>query len=267
MAVNQVSEHELAGIVHQALKREPIAQAVERARGDLRPKELLAVELLHDGIATCRSEACRMAGYAETTAKNAGSVFGRARVALAVELGKRLKSAGAEITAETYRSDLGELANADPSGAYGEDGRLLHLRDWPAPLRRMVKSLRLSPLGQVEAVTFEGRAGIMALLGKHKLVGAFDQARKETRTYIIRDYTGEQSQAGQLPSGQDVPVDVTDQVERIDQVDASTREQQGDPRIAPKDIDVGFIPLRDKPRRPATTPDPPPGPGRTTPGP
>ena len=232
---------------------ESVGVALEKARTALLDRERIALELLSDGLVDSRREALLSAGYSERTARSSSAVFGRLRVAVVRELEKRLRREAAEVTTETYRDDLVALAHADPSDAYDDDGKLRPLREWPAALRRSIKRLKLNPLGGVEEVTFEGRAQVLSLLGKHKLVGAFETQRTEVRKYIIRDYTGGQLASGSPADGSE-PVDVTELAERVDERNDLDELPDG-VRVAAGDIDRGSIPLRDRPER-ASAPGP-----------
>lgn len=201
MSARIASAQEVALAVHEAIARgDGIASALETALAGLKEQERLAISLLRTGQVKGQTAALVAAGYSAGYARVPRRVFGRLAVAVAVELARLLDEGTSEVSSESYRDDLVKLAHADPSDAFDENGRLLRLAEWPKPLRRMVKRLKFDPvLGTVTEVVFDGRAQLMALLGKHKLVGAFDQVKTQTRTFVIRDYTG-QSAPASLPA-------------------------------------------------------------------
>lgn len=186
-----------------------------------------------------------MAGYTKPSA--AHELWGRLRVALAHRLHELLSDPARDVTRESYRDDLVALSHADPSDAFDDAGKLRPLSEWPKPLRRMVKRIKLGPFGQVEEVIFDGRASLMALLGKHKLVGAFDQVKVERRTYILRDYTG--TSAPRLPAGAEGPPTTSPQAPAGAVPVLEAQVVASHPEIG--DLDRGRIPVSGQPQRPA----------------
>lgn len=243
------SPAQIAIAVRESLADSTLGLAFETARMVLSPRERTACDLLLDATVTRPGHALEAAGYGERICREPKLVMGRLKVGLVLELGRRLKMADLEITPESFRDDLYQLAGADPADAWDDTGQIRPLRDWPKPLRRLVKSMKLNPLGQVESVVFEGRTQLLALLGKTKLVSAFDQKSVERRTYVIRDYTGTaagRADGGALPAGPP----------RAPSPDAMPELDQA-VTIAAEVIDRGHIPVSGQPSRPSD-PDPDP---------
>lgn len=239
---------ELQAAVASALAGgESVGVAYERAMLALRPRERKALTLLHSGMASSRTQAIQGAGY-KNAAKVVSEVFARLPVALAHRLHELLSEPGREVTKESYRDDLVSLAHADPVDAFDDQGKLRPLSEWPKPLRRMVKSIKLGPFGNIEDVVFEGRATLLGLLGKHKMVGAFDQAKVERRVYVLRDFTGQTKpyQADQAGASPSLPASspVTLEGQLVSSLPSTLDQARDDQTDMIGAIDRGRIPLR-----------------------
>lgn len=113
------------------------------------------------------SKAAARAGYAPASAGVAGHrLLQTAKIKAAVEAAIAKRSAKTEITAERVLQGLAQIAFADISKAYDEQGALRPLAEMPPEVRAALQGVTIAKTGEKMGV-FADRRGSLESLGKH----------------------------------------------------------------------------------------------------
>jgi phage terminase small subunit len=147
-------------------------KTTDPAKRRLQPKQLALVDILLKTETISVAEAGRKAGY---SAKNAEQTASRALALPHVaayyqsQLAKRAERTG--IDADYVLRRLASIDTMDVGDIYGDDGKLLPIKQWPVLWRQMVKEVDMVT-GKVK---LQDKLKTLELIGKHVGVRAFSE--------------------------------------------------------------------------------------------
>lgn len=159
----------------------------------LNAQQKLIVDHYVDG-AVSMADAVIAAGFANNEGYTPHDVAERLlaskKIQKAIEERSKILNDRSVASALWYVRNLVDYAQADPTNIFNEHGAVRHPHDWPAPLRRMVRKIKMDDNGEVEEVSFEPKVKILELLGRTDIVGAFSGENTANETVVvIRDMT------------------------------------------------------------------------------
>lgn len=115
------------------------------------------------------TKAAIVAGFSEkTAAQMAQQILARPRVQLALREYQDALAKKFELTTESVIAELSKIVHADPRRLFGEDGRMIHPKEWPDDMAGCIASLDV-----VEE--FDGTGKDRKLIGYTKKIKLWDK--------------------------------------------------------------------------------------------